>query len=223
MPSEKTVVLMDIYKQLLQHLGEQHWWPAESGFEVMIGAILTQQVNWRNVEKAISNLKSNGPLTPRNVADTPTPRLEKLIRPVGFYKQKAARVKCLCRHLLSSCDGDLARFFSRPSAEIRKELLSLKGVGPETADSMLLYAGDHAEFVVDAYTVRFLHRYGVSREKSYDRVKALFEANLPREVSLFKQYHALLVELGKKFCRTNPLCQDCPLRRSCRYGSKTTN
>jgi endonuclease-3 related protein len=207
----------ELYTVLLEHFGPQHWWPGDSPFEVMVGAVLTQQANWSNAEKAISNLKRAGMLSPGSMAASGT-ELEELIRPSGFYRQKAGYLRELCGHIMEKYDGDLDAMFSRPLSALRPELLELRGVGPETADSILLYAGGKPAFVVDAYTVRICRRTGVFGSAKYDEVKEFFEENLKPDVSMFNEFHALLVRLGKEHCRArNPKCAECPVRRGCGF------
>ncbi len=185
----------------------------------MVGAILTQSSAWANVEQAIANLKAAGALTPRALRDLPLPELARLIRPSGYYNAKAVKLKALADWLGESCRDSLEQLFSRDTAQLRRELLSVHGIGEETADSMLLYAGEKPSFVVDAYTRRILHRLGLAGERqSYASLQALFAENLPQEVPLFKEYHALLVRHGKSTCwRRAPACAQCCLKDLCRY------
>lgn len=177
MPAEASI--RDYYHALLSAWGPQDWWPARSRFEVITGAFLTQNTAWANVERALANLRRARLLSVAGIRRTPLRRLEQLIRPAGYFRQKAARLKTFVQHLDSRYRGSLARMFARPTAELRAELLALNGVGPETADSILLYAGGHASFVVDAYTRRILERHHlINREASYEEVRALFERSL---------------------------------------------
>jgi endonuclease-3 related protein len=210
--------LFKSYHQLLTHFGSQHWWPADTAFEVMIGAVLTQQSRWFSVEESIRNLKMKGLLEPEALANAATEEVEESIKPSGFYHQKAARIQNLSRYLVEHYNGELDRFFGRELLQVRNELLQLDGVGPETADSILLYAGAKCVFVVDAYTVRFCNRLGLTTGGRYEAVKTFFEARLPRNVSLYKEFHALIVQLGKEYCRARPLCEKCPLSDKCVYG-----
>lgn len=208
--------LNDIFNRLLEHFGALHWWPADSPFEVVVGAILTQNTNWRNVERAIAALKKEMPLTVSNLLGIERPRLEKLIRPAGFFRQKAERLQLFAAHLIHCHAGDLGAMLAGPISAVREELLQCKGVGPETADSILLYAGGRPSFVVDAYTRRLLGRLGLlSGEETYDQVRELFMAHLPHDGDLFNEYHALIVEQCKRHCRVNPLCSECPLQTDC--------
>ncbi len=189
------------------------WWPARTRFEVIVGAILTQNTAWSNVERAISNLRRARLLTPGALERVSKARLARLVRPSGYFRQKAKKLKAFVRFLRESHGGSLARMFRRPTAELREQLLAVHGIGPETADSILLYAGGHPVFVVDAYTHRILGRHHLTNgEPDYAAVRSLFEANLPREAALYNEFHALLVNVGKHWCRkSQPRCGECPL------------
>lgn len=206
-------LLSKFYEAMSASLGPMHWWPARTPFEVIVGAILTQNTSWGNVERAIDNLRQARLLSPLALARVPRARLARLIRSSGYFRQKTIKLKTFVRFLRKGYRGSLARMFRRPTAELREELLAVHGIGPETADSILLYAGHHPVFVVDAYTRRILERHGLIGEKaSYEDIRQLFESNLPRDVRLWNDYHALLVNVGKNWCRTrNPLCDQCPL------------
>lgn len=181
-----------LYKQLLKKFGPQGWWPAHSDYEVVVGAILTQNTNWKNVEKAIINLKNANKLNEKEILEIKLNELEELIRPSGFYKQKAERLKLATTKWLELKNKKLS------IEELRKELLLVKGIGKETADSIILYAFHKPIFVIDAYTRRFCKKYLEFESKEYDDYQALFESNLPKDVKVFKEYHALIVELSKK-------------------------
>lgn len=205
--------LESIYRKLYLRFGPQHWWPAESPFEVIIGAILTQNTAWTNVEKAICSLKRSKLLHPQKLYHTNTKMIAQLIRSCGYYNIKAKRLKNFLKVLFSQFKGNLAKMFSLPAASLREKLLQIKGIGPETADSILLYAAKKPVFVIDAYTRRFLLRHKVIKEKAgYQQIQSLFAANLPHSVKLFNEYHALIVRLAKEFCRTEPRCNFCPLK-----------
>ena len=194
-------------------LGPQQWWPGETPFEIVIGAILTQNTNWSNVEKAIKNLKTARRLSPEGIHESSITELAQLIRPSGFFNVKARRVKTFIDWLFSKYEGSLSRMFTQDLQTLRDELLSVKGIGPETADSILLYAGNLPTFVVDAYTHRIFSRHGfIPEESSYDEIKSFFEENLPSDVKLYNEYHALLVNIGKMFCKPKKVCEQCPLR-----------
>lgn len=204
--------LDQIYQRLSQTFGPQGWWPADTPFEVAVGAILTQNTNWRNVTLAIERLKTAGLLTPAALETVPEAALAELIRPAGYYRVKARRLKNLAAFLCRNYGGSLDSLAAADHLRIREELLRLKGIGPETADNILLYALQKPVFVVDAYTHRILSRHGLAPETcSYEELQELFHAALPPEVPLFQEYHALLVRLGKTCCRPRPRCQACPL------------
>ena len=209
----KTRTLLQIYQRMLDVLGPQQWWPGETPFEVVIGAILTQNTNWSNVKKAIKNLKVAGKLSPEGIHELGLAELAQLIRPSGFFNVKARRIKSFIDWLFSKYDGKLSQMFDQDLQRLRGELLTIKGIGPETADSVLLYAGDLPTFVVDAYTHRIFSRHGfIPEESTYDEMKSFFEENLPNDVKLFNEYHALLVNIGKTFCKPKQICEPCPLK-----------
>lgn len=208
--------LLFICNRLAKHFGPLHWWPADSPFEVVIGAFLTQNTAWRNVELAIAALKQAVPLTPQAICGLQRQQLEELIRPAGFFRQKAERLQLFSAYLLEHHQGRLDAMLAGPLTQVRRLLLDFKGVGPETADSILLYAGHRPSFVVDAYTRRLLRRYGLLQDnESYEQVRDLFMQHLPHQVELFNEYHALIVEQCKTFCRKRPLCDSCPLQPHC--------
>jgi endonuclease-3 related protein len=213
----KTPDIMNIYYQLHSFYGESGWWPAETPFEVMVGAILTQQTTWTNVEKSIEKLKMAGLLKIKSLAEADIGKIEMCIRQSGFFRQKARRVKLLANHILKGYGGDLNEFFKKDVKELRKELLSIEGIGCETADSILLYADSKPKFVIDAYTLRIFSRLGANFEGKYQKTQEFFESNLPEDVGLFRNYHAYLVELGKNFCKIKANCTDCPLNRMCNF------
>ena len=209
----KTKALLQIYQKMFDALGPRHWWPGETPFEVIIGAILTQNTNWSNVEKAIKNLKTAGKLSPEGMYELSVTELAELIRPSGFFNVKAKRVKAFINWLFSRYEGNLSKMFAQKLQSLRSELLSVKGIGPETADSVLLYAGNMPTFVVDAYTHRIFSRHElIPEESTYDEMKSFFEENLPEDVQLFNEYHALIVNIGKTFCKTKKVCEPCPLK-----------
>ncbi len=204
---------MRYYDRLLKRFGPQHWWPGDGPFEVMVGAVLTQNTNWGNVEKAINNLKQVDKLSARAIHEMENGELARLIRPAGYFNIKAKRLKSLIKWFMDRFDGDIEEMFSQDPQGLREELLSVNGIGPETADSILLYAGNLLSFVVDAYTYRVLVRHQLILEEStYDDIKSFFEDNLPKDVALYNEYHALLVQVGKTYCKPRkPDCQTCPL------------
>ncbi len=210
--------LLGTYRKLYDHYGPCHWWPAESPFEMSVGAILTQNTNWRNVERAIINLRSADALDAISLSALPRNRLEDLIRPAGFFRQKAARLQDFCAYLGRHYQSRLEQMLAKPLAAAREELLALKGIGPETADSILLYAGEHPSFVVDAYTGRLFQRLGLLHgTETYAEIRDLFMHSLPQEASLYNEYHALIVVHAKEHCRKQPRCAGCPLAADCRY------
>jgi endonuclease-3 related protein len=205
--------LLSIYDRLYNEFGPRLWWPADTPFEVIIGAILTQNTAWTNVEKAITNLKKKKLLTPASLKAVPGKTLAKLIHPAGYYNIKAKRLKNFTDFLFCNFKGDLAGLFRLPTEALREALLSVNGIGPETADSILLYAANRPVFVVDAYTKRMLIRHKMIKAKAgYDEIQSFFMDNLPANVKVFNEYHALIVELGKTYCKKKPLCHMCPLR-----------
>ncbi len=206
-------LLPQFFDTLTAALGPMHWWPAKTPFEVIVGAILTQNTAWVNVERAIANLRRERILTPRAIEAVPVGKLARLVRPSGYFRQKAKKLKAFVRFLRQDFGGSLKRMFRTPTTELRERLLAVHGIGPETADSILLYAASHPVFVVDAYTKRILLRHGLVGEKAgYEEIRQLFEGNLPRDAKLYNEYHALLVNVGKNWCRSQkPLCDQCPL------------
>lgn len=201
------------YQIVFDHLGPQNWWPARTPFEVIVGAILTQNTSWTNVERAIANLRREHLLTPRALERVPFSRLASLIRSSGYFRQKAEKLKAFVRFLRKQYSGSLVRMFRTPTLELREKLLAVHGIGPETADSILLYAGHKEVFVVDSYTKRIFSRHGwVPDNVSYEELRSKIEAALPRDVSRYNEFHALLVQVGKNWCRTRePRCSECPL------------
>ncbi len=212
-------MIRNIIEILLKHFGKQGWWPTISENkedEIAIGAILTQQTSWKNVEKCIENLSKANVLDLKRIAEMDLKELEEKIRPSGFYKLKAKRLKEFAEYIVKNY-GSLRLFFRKPLRECREELLSIKGIGKETADSILLYAGNKLVFVVDAYTFRILTRLGIWKEKfSYEKIREFVEAKLPKDLEIYKETHALFVELGKNFCKKRPACESCPLNRICK-------
>jgi endonuclease-3 related protein len=201
-----------IYSKLLSHFGPQHWWPGETPFEVAVGAILTQNTNWGNVEKAIGNLKSAGALHARLLHEMPAGRLAELIKPAGYFNIKAKRLKNFIDLLADTHGGSMKRMAKGELPVLRKQLLRVNGIGPETADSILLYALKKPVFVIDAYTKRVLSRHNMMQhDEPYEAFQELFHAHLPKDVVLFNEYHALFVRVAKEHCRTRPLCTGCPL------------
>jgi endonuclease-3 related protein len=212
-PNHKKALLY-IYQRLFDEYGPQHWWPAEEPFEVIVGAILTQSAAWTNVEKAIKNLKQAKALTPETLRKLPQSKLAELIHACGYYNVKARKLKSFAAWFGEKYNDSLKKFFAPDASELRQQLLNIYGVGEETADSILLYAGNKPIFVIDAYTRRIMGRVGLKPHKdSYDSWQRFFMANLPSDAALFNEYHALLVKLGKDVCRTRPLCRQCCLNQ----------
>ena len=213
--SNSAATLTGYFDTLSQALGPMRWWPARTRFEVIVGAILTQNTSWSNVEPAIAKLRQAGLLTPCAMETVSIARLGTLIRSSGYFRQKAKKLKAFVRFLRADYGGSLTRMFRTPTAELRLKLLAVHGIGPETADSILLYAGGHTSFVVDAYTHRILGRHGITEGKpDYEAVRALFENSLPRDSRTYNEFHALLVNVGKNWCRPRePRCSECPLQR----------
>jgi len=211
----------DAYERLLRHYGPQHWWPAETAFEAIVGALLMQQTAWRNVEVAIGNLRRARILEVRALAEAPVSVIRRQVRIAGLYRTKPARLRAFCRHLLDRSGGDLTRYFARPTDAVREDLLAQAGVGPETADSILLYAGGHPVFVVDAYTERIGRRIGLFRTGEYRTIQRYFEQHVPRDLATYQEYHALLVRHAKTLCRrANPGCAECPVQSVCDFGRR---
>lgn len=204
--------ITSIYQKLYSFFGPQHWWPGETPFEVAVGAILTQNTNWGNVEKAIYNLKKAGLLAPERLHDVPEDDLASCLRPAGYFNIKAQRLKQFVGFLMNNCDGDLLNMKKEKTVTVRDKLLSVKGIGPETADSIILYALEKPVFVIDAYTKRILLRHAITDENpTYESLQSLFHSKLKKDVRLYNEYHALLVRLAKEFCRKVPHCGGCPL------------
>lgn len=212
-PAAPPAALRAYYDALFAAYGPQHWWPGRSAFEVIVGAILTQNTSWANVELAIRNLRREKLLTPRAMEAVSLARLARLIRPSGYFRQKAKKLKCFVHFLRSEYGGSLTRMFRTPTDALREKLLSVHGIGPETADSILLYAGEHAVFVVDAYTRRLLARHELATPaQSYEEIRRLLECSLPGDAPLYNEFHALIVRTGKEYCHArNPRCSECPL------------
>jgi len=207
--------LDEYYNSLFTAFGPQHWWPGKTQFEVIVGAILTQNTSWRNVETAIENLRAEDLLSPSAIEKASATHLERLVRSSGYFRQKARKLKEFCKFLRTEYRGSLKRMFATPTAGLREKLLGVFGIGPETADSILLYGGGHAVFVVDAYTKRIMSRHGWSAERAkYDDVRWMFERQFPGDAGRFSEFHALIVRTGKEFCRPQEArCGECPLGR----------
>jgi endonuclease-3 related protein len=208
-----TGTLIEVYQRLFDAFGPQHWWPGRSAFEVIVGAVLVQNTNWQNAQKAIDNLDEADLLEPHALFQVPPEELEEWIRPAGYYRIKARRLHSLLEFLVHRYDGSLETMFRTSLSTLREELLGVHGIGPETADSILLYAGGMPSFVVDTYTYRVLTRHGwIGFDADYHTIQEYFESRLPEDPALYNEFHALLVRLGKDYCRkTRPRCGQCPL------------
>lgn len=205
--------VLEVYHRLFKHFGPQHWWPAETPFEVIIGAVLTQNTAWTNVEKAIHQLRLAGLLNLETLRDVPEEKLAQLIHSSGFFNLKARRLKVLTDFIFKEYGGSLEHMFSEPGLHLRKKLLSLKGLGPETVDSILLYAGGMPFFVIDAYTRRIFSRHQWFDPKTrYETLQHYFMSQQPLHTKIFNEYHALIVKTAKIYCKKQPECSGCPLR-----------
>ena len=205
--------LMEIYDLLYNAFGPQRWWPGETPFEITVGAILTQNTNWGNVEKAINNLKKQKSLNAKTLHNMADKKLALLIKPAGYYNIKTKRLKNFLDFFTNHYKGSIEKMKTEDKEALREKLLNINGIGPETADSILLYALEKPIFVIDAYTKRVLKRHNVVSEKAdYYELQEIFHKNLPQDTTLFNEFHALFVKLGKDFCRTKPRCEACPLR-----------
>ena len=208
------VTLDEVYQQLYEALGPQHWWPAESAFEVVLGAVLVQNTAWRNVEKAIENLRQSELLSAKAMYQLAPEELEELIRPAGYFRMKTRRIRNLLDHLFTQHEGSLSAMLKVDTETLREELLQINGIGPETADSILLYAAERPVFVVDTYTNRILKRHGwIEHEADYSTIQAHFQTHLEADSQLYNEFHALLVRIGNLYCRKKPRCEECPLSK----------
>jgi len=202
-----------IYQKLYDYYGKQHWWPADSKFEIMIGAILTQNTSWRNVEKAIENLKQKNLINPKKLSKLSISELSNLIRPSGFYNIKAKRLRSFLNFINTKYSGSIEKMRQEKVSILRAQLLSVSGIDEETADSILLYGLDKPIFMIDAYTRRIFSRHGYFDAKvRYPSIQKFFMDNLPKKTKIYNEYHALLVKLAKDFCQTKPKCQRCPIK-----------
>ncbi len=207
--------LNNIYKKLYRAFGPQHWWPGDTPFEIAVGAVLTQNTNWSNVEKAIVNLKRAEALNAESIHEMKTDRLASLIKPAGYFNIKAKRLKAFIDFLMNEYHGSMKRMAGEKMETLRAKLLTIHGIGSETADSILLYALEKPIFVIDAYTKRVLSRHNIVRNnESYEKIQELFHSTFTRNAKLFNEYHALFVKLGKTYCITKPRCEGCPLEEN---------
>jgi endonuclease-3 related protein len=208
-----SATLQQVYQQLYDAYGPQGWWPGETPLEVMVGAVLTQNTAWKNVERAIANLREADVLALARLHAVPHEELAELIRPAGYYRLKAGRLRNLLNFVMEQYDGSLKAMFATNLATLREQLLGVNGIGPETADSILLYAGNLSTFVVDTYTARMLKRHGwIEPEAGYHDIQEHFASQLPDDVQLFNEFHALIVRVGHHHCRRTPKCEGCPLQ-----------
>jgi len=210
--------ILEIYDILLKHFGPQNWWPTSNNFspkewEICVGAVLTQNTNWENVEKALRNMANSNCKDAETILRTEDKELEKIIRSSGFYKQKTKKLKSLAKNVFGF--GGTENFLKNVT---RDELLNIKGIGKETADSILLYACEKPFFVVDAYTKRIFSRLGLIQSEDYETIRDFFESNIPKDIELYKEFHALIVRLAKEHCKKKPQCEECPLRVICKYS-----
>ncbi len=219
-PSPKA--LMRLYSLSRKRFGFLNWWPGDGPFEVIVGAVLTQQTSWNNVAKAIAALKSAGKMTLNSICSIKTEELEKLIRPSGYYRQKSKRLKALCLHIKRK-HSTLEAFLSQEKGALREELLSISGIGKETADSIILYAAGKPIFVIDAYTKRILSKvFGMQEDMDYDSMQAMFQERIRPNARLYNDMHAQFVEIGKNYCRkSEPACRACPINKMCAYAKET--
>ncbi len=208
---------------MFERYGAQNWWPSQTAFECVVGAVLTQNTAWTNVEKAIARLKSETEITPGEIDKMPVAKLARLIKPSGYFNQKARRLKIFTRFVAGDYGGNIGELLAEETGKLRKILLALEGIGPETADSIILYAAEKPVFVIDAYTKRIASRHGLTPEStSYGEAQELFAANLPRETALFNEYHALIVRTAKQFChKKKPDCENCPLKGDLTHSGET--
>ena len=214
--------LTDLFSRLMRAYGPQGWWPGDDDpLEVIVGSILTQRCSWRNANRALAALREAGLLSLDGLREGTKERIERTIRPAGFYRSKTATLKAVAAHVAREHDGDIAQLLAAPMGALRNELLSIRGIGEETADAILLYAAGQPSFVIDAYMRRILERLGWSDgDESYAELRTSVMDHLPAEVALFNEYHALIVRHGKDRCRLRPLCAGCPLGGICAFSEE---
>jgi endonuclease-3 related protein len=213
MTNFKASCLIDIYSKLYSFYGPQYWWPGDTPLEIAVGAILTQNTNWYNVEKAIKNLKDAKALSAKALHELPTQKLSLLIRPAGYFNIKAKRIKAFIDFIMDNYNGSMKRMKKEDLGSLRKKLLDIHGIGNETADSILLYALNKPVFVIDVYTKRILSRHNIMDYNApYEEYQNLFHKEIDENIQLFNEYHALFVRLGKDYCKPKPLCERCPLK-----------
>lgn len=210
--------LRTMYERLGASFKVKNWWPAESEFEIMIGAILTQQTTWKNVEKVMTDLKANGLLDVDSLVRIDNDTLEEIVMPAGFYRQKASRIKGLAEYIKVHYDSNPLAIMNRPLEEARRELLSIRGIGEETADSMLLFAGHKPKFVAASYVSRILKRTGILDSEDYGEIQRYVESIVPPKPEIYAKFYALLIQLAKTHCKARPICDGCPLERECAFS-----
>jgi len=216
-------LLMSIFNKLLSHYGPRHWWPARTRFEIIISAILTQNVSWHNAKKALCSLRSAGLLTPMKIISSNHDVIASRIKSSRFYNEKTKKLKTFCSYLLDNYNGSLNKMFSKDMEALREELLTIKGFGRETVDSILLYAGKKLSFVSDAYTARFLIRLGlIDKSFDYEDIRKYFMDNLPKDLYTYNEYHALIVHHGWATCKAKPVCGECVVKRYCQHIKNLT-
>ena len=214
-----TASLIEFYDRMAAHFGPTHWWPGDSPFEIAVGAILTQNTAWANVERAIADLKRERLLAPEAILECDDGRLEESLRPSGYFRVKAKRLRCFCEYLIARYDGSMRRMTRQSLEELRRELIAVNGIGPETADDILLYACGKLVFVIDAYTRRIFSRHGlISNDIGYEALRAFFEKHVAPDLHRYQEYHGLIVWTGKHFCRRTPKCDECPLGPTLKKG-----
>ncbi len=216
--------LMEVYQLLYHEYGPRHWWPGEGPFDVIVGAILTQAASWKNVELALANLKAADCWSFKAIDACPQDELAEIVRPSGYFNAKAAKLKAFAAHIFQKYEGDLDRMFAQATAPLRQELLSIHGIGPETADDILVYAALKPSFVIDTYTIRILERLGIrpgQDRPKYGHWQQLFHEQLPADVPLFNEFHALLDHHAGRSCRKTPVCEECCLLELCPAGQAT--
>ncbi len=204
--------LKELYEHMKAFFGHRNWWPGDTTLEIIIGAILTQNTAWKNVEKALDRLKQEKVLSYKGLRQLPLEKLAEYVRPSGYYNQKAKKIKAFIRFLTEEYQGNMKRMFQDDTGILREKLLAINGIGPETADSILLYAGGHYSFVIDLYTYRVMSRHGwIAENADYHTMRDFFMERLPRDLDLYKDFHAQFVAIGHHYCRKTPNCDDCPL------------
>lgn len=212
--------LRTLYERLSSRFDVDGWWPAESEFEVMVGAILTQQTSWENVEGVLADMKRNGIMSVRAIAAIDNDSLEEIIMPAGFYRQKASRLKGLAEYVRMHHRSDPRSILRQPLEDARRELLSIRGIGEETADSILLFAGHKAKFVAASYVARIFKRTGILDSEDYGEIQRYVESVVPARPEIYAKFYALLVQLAKTHCKARPVCRGCPVEGECAFSAR---